>query len=216
MAKPIPIFIADDHPVFTGGLIAILAAEKRFMLCGTAATGTDALAQIRSLRPAIAILDVSMPGMSGLEIARTVRRENLRTKIIILTMFDDGAYLHEALDAGVEGYLLKDSVALEVLKCIAHVADGKRYVSSALTDHLLQPQSPSSDAPEGLLKHLTPTEHKVLTLLAQNKTSAQIAELLYISTRTVQNHRVNIAAKLKLSGFNKLLEFALQNRSLLR
>jgi DNA-binding NarL/FixJ family response regulator len=212
MAKPISIFIADDHPVFTGGLIALLSAEPRFTLSGTANQGSDALAKIRTLQPGIAILDVSMPVMSGLEIARSVQREKLRTKIIILTMFDDGAYLHEALDAGVLGYLLKDSIAVEILKCITHVAEGKRYVSSALTDHVLQQHAPASGTPDDRIKELTPTERKVLKLVSQNKTSAQIADALFISTRTVQNHRVNIAAKLHLSGYNKLLEFALQNK----
>lgn len=214
MAKPISVFLADDHPVFTGGLIALLSSDRRFAFCGTAADGAEALEKIRTLKPAVAVLDVSMPKLSGLEIAQRVKQEKIGTKIIILTMFDDAAYLHEALNAGVLGYLLKDSIAVEILKCIAQVAEGKRFVSAALTDHLLNAGTTDTDAPADLLQELTPTERKIVKLLSLNKTSTQIAESLCISTRTVQNHRVNIAAKLKLTGYNKLLEFALQNKAL--
>ncbi|MCK9409545.1 MAG: response regulator transcription factor [Bacteroidetes bacterium] len=215
MAKTNSIFVADDHPAFSEGLSAIIKSDSRWKICGAASNGEDALTQIRALKPMIAVLDVSMPKVSGLEIARTVKHEKLRTKIIILTMFDDGAYLHEALDAGVLGYLLKDSIATEILKCIEHVSKGKKFISPSLTDLLLQTTS-EPESPMDLFKELTPTEKKILLLLAQNKTSAQIAKALFISTRTVQNHRVNIAAKLNLSGYNKLLEFALQNKSLLK
>ncbi|NUN68760.1 MAG: response regulator transcription factor [Bacteroidetes bacterium] len=209
MAKPITVFLADDHPVFTRGLAGILASDARFTLSGTAANGTEALERIRALRPTVAVLDVSMPGLSGLEIARSVLREGLRTRIIILTMFDDAAYLQEALDAGVMGYLLKDSIAVEILKCLAAVAEGKRFISPALTDHLLRPAEAS---PADRITLLTPTERKVLKLLSQNRTSAEIAERMHVSSRTVQNHRVNIAAKLGLTGYNKLLGFALEHK----
>lgn len=214
MAKQNTIFIADDHPVFTEGLVNIIRTEPDWKICGTASNGADALAQIRTLKPHIAVLDVSMPKLSGLEIARTVKHEKLKTKIIILTMFDDSAYLHEALEAGVLGYLLKDSIAAEIVKCIEHVLDGKRFVSAALTELLLTSSETTAVSPADALKDLTPTEHKVLKLLSQNKTSAQIAKALFVSPRTVQNHRVNIAAKLNLSGYNKLLEYALQNKTL--
>jgi two-component system response regulator NreC len=214
MAKLNTIFIADDHPVFAEGLMNIIRSDRRWSVCGTASNGEDALAQIRQLKPTVAVLDVSMPKRSGLEIARIVQHEKLRTRIIILTMFDDNAYLREALDAGVFGYLLKDSIASEIVKCFEHVLGGKRFISPALTELLLSSPVPVPSSPVDAMKELTPTEHKVLKLLSQNKTSAQIAEALFISPRTVQNHRVNIAAKLKLSGYNKLLEFALQNKSL--
>lgn len=216
MAKLNTIFIADDHPIFTEGLVNIIRTVTAWKICGTASNGADALAQIRTLKPHIAVLDVSMPKVSGLEIARTVQNEKLKTKIIILTMFDDGAYLHEALDAGVLGYLLKDSLAAEIVKCIEHVLSGKRFISPALTELLLNSPDTVPSSPADSLKELTPTERKILKLLSQNKTSNQIAKALFISPRTVQNHRVNIASKLRLSGYNKLLEFALQNRSLLR
>jgi len=216
MAKQNTIFIADDHPVFSEGLMNIIRSDRRWTVCGTASNGEDALEQIRRLKPAAAVLDVSMPKLSGLEIARTVKQEKIKTKIIILTMFDDNAYLQEALEAGVFGYLLKDSIASEIVKCIEHVLDGKRFISPALTELLLRSPHTVPSSPADVLKELTPTEHKVLKLLSQNKTSTQIAETLYISTRTVQNHRVNIAAKLKLSGYNKLLEYAIQNKTLLQ
>ncbi|MFZ4620855.1 MAG: response regulator [Bacteroidota bacterium] len=216
MAKQHTIFIADDHPVFAEGLMNIIRTDPRWSVCGTASNGEDALAQIRRMKPSVAVLDVSMPKRSGLEIARVVRQEKLRTRIIILTMFDDNAYLQEALDAGVFGYLLKDSIASEIVKCIEHVLAGKRFISPALTELLLTSSKTPSASPADALKELTLAEKKVLKLLSQNKTSAQIAEALFVSPRTVQNHRVNIAAKLKLSGYNKLLEFALQNKTLLQ
>ena len=214
MAKQNTIFIADDHPVFAEGLTNIIRSDRRWSVCGTASDGDDALSQIRQLKPAVAVLDVSMPKRSGLEIARIVEHEKLRTRIIILTMFDDNAYLQDALDAGVFGYLLKDSIASEIVKCVEHVLAGKRFISPALTELLLTSSKTAAASPADALKELTPTERKVLKLLSQNKTSNQIAEALFVSPRTVQNHRVNIAAKLKLTGYNKLLEFALQNKTL--
>ena len=155
-----------------------------------------------------------MPVMSGLEIAGKTAAAGVDTHLIILTMYSEEEYLDEALESGVRGYLLKDSTSKDILDCIKCVTAGGFFVSPDLSGYLINNKR---DKKEILKKlgELTPTERQVLKLLSENKTSGQIAEEMFISFRTVQNHRSNIAHKLELAGYNKLFLFALEHKSLL-
>ena len=158
-----------------------------------------------------------MPGLSGLEIASNIFEQNLSTRPIILTMYSDEEYFEEAMENEVHGYLLKNSTDVEIIDCINAVMKGSFFVSKELIDKMItnrKKPKPENDI-VGQLKKLTPAEFQILKLISQNKTSAQIAGELFVSFRTVQNHRNNITHKLGLSGYNKLLLFAIENKNLL-
>jgi len=217
MNNEVRIFLADDHPIFREGLINIIQQEKKFKVCNSAGDGNSALEIIRKEQPDVAVLDISMPGLSGLEIARQISVEGLSTLPVILTMYNEEEYLDEAMELGVRGYLLKDSTTTEIVDCIKSIIQGGFYISNELTSYLIKNKKNKSSKNEVLekLESLTPAERQVLKLLSLNKTSTQIGDELFISSRTVQNHRMNISHKLGLSGHNKLLLFAIEYKSLL-
>lgn len=217
MKNEIKIFLADDHPIFREGLIKIIQMEKGFNVVNTAGDGNSALEIIRNEKPDVAVLDISMPGISGIEIAKVIASEEMSTLPIILTMYNDEEYLDEAMENGVRGYLLKDATTTEIIDCIKTIINGGFYISPELTDYLIKNKKNKSPKNEILakLETLTPTERQILKLLSQNKTSNQIADEMFISFRTVQNHRSNIAHKIGLSGHNKLLLFSIEHRSIL-
>ena len=215
--KLMKIFIADDHPIFRQGLLKIMEGDPELEIVGESGDGEEALQLIRSLSPDIAVLDISMPGLSGLEIVSEVQKESLKVEFIILTMFDEEEYFDEAMDYGVKGYLLKENAASDLLSCLKSVAQGKYYVSPNISEYLInrnvRVKELSKNTPA--LSGLTQMEKRVLKLIADNKTSKEIAAELFISYRTVQNHRTNICNKLDFKGHHKLLLFALENKSLL-
>lgn len=214
---PTTVLLADDHPVFRRGLRMVIASDPQFNVLDEAADGVLALARIRELRPDVALLDINMPQQSGIEVARTLQREQLNTRVVFLTMHRDEATFNAALDLGASGYLLKESAVEEIVSCLKAVAVGEKFVSPQLSTFLLnrgsrvrslQEQKPS-------LADLTPAELRVLKLIAEQKTTREIAELLFISPRTVERHRENICTKLELRGSNALLKFALENKQVI-
>lgn len=211
------ILIADDHPIFREGLAKIIERDKSFALVGQAGDGAEALKLITELRPDLAVLDMSMPAMDGLEVARCVHQEALPTELIFLTMYKDPKYFNAALDLGVRGYIIKDSVASEFLSCLKAVAEGQYYISPVISHLLIERnrKAKSLDDSVPIRERLTPAELIVLKLVGENKTSKEIAEKLFVSIRTVENHRTHICQKLGIKGHNKLLQFALENKAAL-
>jgi DNA-binding NarL/FixJ family response regulator len=214
--KYVKIIVADDHPLFRSGLINIIKENPDYKIIGETAYGAEALELIRYNKPEIAILDINMPYMSGLEVTKAVNKEKLPTKVIILTMYKDEDYFNEAINLDVSAYILKDCATNEILKCIEEVLSGEYYFSPGVLNYLVnrkkRQRTLKSENPG--LKNLTTAEKQVLEKVAENKTSREIAEELFISIRTVQNHRNNICSKLNLKGYNKLLQFAIYNRNL--
>lgn len=211
------VLIADDHPIFRQGLVAVLRETEEFELVGEAEDGRKALELLESLRPDVAVIDIGMPMMDGLQVIRSAGERCLESAFVVLTMYKDEEYLREALSLGVKGFLLKESASSELLHCLRSVLSGKRFVSSEYSDFLLS-RSSASDAegrPVNQIALLSPTEHRILRMLAENKTSREIADELHISFRTVNNHRAHICEKLHLEGHNRLLQFAIEHRSLL-
>lgn len=214
MSNAITLIIADDHPLFRAGLREVIVVDPSLRVVGEAGDGEAALLLIRKHAPTMAILDIDMPKMGGLAVARTLQKEKSEVDVIFLTMYKEEDLFNEAMDVGARGYVLKDSAVNEILNSLHAVADGKYYVSPALSDHLIK----RSARAEKLLRHtpsledLTPAELRILKLVAANKTSKEIADLLSISYKTVENHRTNIAAKLHLRGSHSLLKFALENK----
>jgi len=215
MRDRIEIVIADDHPLFRSGLRHAVEKEEGFVVVAEAGDGKAALDRIREHQPSVVVLDLDMPVMNGLDAAKQIQREKLPVAIIILTMHDDEEMFNEAMDIGVLGYVLKDSASMDIVRGIAAVARGDYFVSPAMSAVALKKRQAGhvmTDARAGLFS-LTPTERRVLKLVGENKTSSEIAELLGISPRTVDNHRTNICAKVGVSGNNALLRYALTHRA---
>jgi DNA-binding NarL/FixJ family response regulator len=215
MKLPIKILIADDHPIFRKGLCEVIAEDSGLHVIRETGDGAEALRLIQELRPAVAILDIHMPKLSGLQVIRSLWEKQSPVKIILLTMHEDEDLFNEAMNLGVGAYVLKENAAAELLKAVRCVAEGKTFVSSTLADLLLRrgQQSATLRQEKVGLELLTPTESRILKLVAEDKTTKEIAESLGISTRTVDTHRQNISHKLNLSGSHSLLKFAYDNKS---
>jgi DNA-binding NarL/FixJ family response regulator len=209
------IVIADDHPVFLQGLRQIIELEPGLEVVGEAGDGNSALETIKSYRPGIVILDIEMPRLDGLAVARLLRDQRVPLEIILLTVHREESLLSHALELGVKGYVLKDSAVTDIVSCISAVSRGEYYTSPALTTYLVN-RSRIAERPRGSrpgLLDLTPTERHVLRLIADYKTSREIAEDLGISRRTVETHRTNICQKLEIHGSHALMKFALEHKT---
>lgn len=214
------ILIVDDHPIFRRGLREVIEEQQQYRVVGEASDGNAAMAMAGRLRPDIVFLDLSMPGVDGLEVAEHLRKSQPDCRVVIITMYTEEALVDRALNLGAQGYLLKDDAYSEVHRCLELVQQGERYLSPSIGSARTQ-QRPAAfdsvdDANDGaLLERLTPTQREVLKHLASYRTSKEIARMMQLSHRTVQNHRSNIAEALDLHGRNKLLEFAVRVRDLL-
>ena len=212
MADQIRILLADDHPVVRKGLRMAIEEDEGLSVVGEAADGEAALALIVELLPQIAVLDIDMPKLDGFAVAREIAARHLPVATIFLTLHTGEDPFRAAMELRAKGYILKDSAMLEIVTSIRAVAAGQPYLSSALTARLLQP--PAASAPnDALASRLTPTERRIVQLIAADKSSKEIGEELSIHYRTIENHRTNICRKLGLEGANALLRFALQNKN---
>ena len=209
------ILIVDDHPLFRAGLRQVITDAPEFELVGEAGNGEDAMALILQRKPDVAVLDLKLPGLTGLEIARKLQAMRSPVRVIMLTMHNEEEILNRALDDGVVGFVLKENAVEEIVKAIEAVASGEHYFSPSVSGHLVRrrhrAESLAKEKPG--LDDLTKAELRVLKLIAQKKTSREIGAELFISPRTVEAHRANICAKLDLHGSHSLLQFALENRS---
>jgi DNA-binding NarL/FixJ family response regulator len=213
MAERIRVVIADDHPVVRRGLRGILEESDALEVVGEAADGEAALELIERLVPHVAVLDVDMPKRDGFGVAREVIRRKLSTKLIFMTLHNDGELFRAATELGVHGYLLKDSAMLEIVAGVSAVAAGRPYFSSEVTMRMLQAREPAEPRVEDVTSRLTPSERRIMQLIAEGQSSKEIGAALQIHYRTVENHRTNICRKLGLEGANALVRFALQNKS---
>ena len=206
------ILIADDHPIFLSGLRDTLVQAGHSVIAAHT-NGANALVGIRERQPDIAVLDISMPGMTGLEVLQALGK-GTSTRIILLTMHRDPGMYQKAVDLGARGYLLKEFAVEELSRCIEVVRSGQRYFSEALSQRFSYATT-SNIPPE--LASLSPKELKILKMIAESRTSAQIAGDLFLSEKTVENIRSSIAKKLNLpqAQSRSLMAWALSNREML-
>ena len=195
------IIVADDHPVTLTG-ISLFVASLGYKVISQYTNGIAALNNVLALQPDYAILDISMPGMTGLEVLETIRTRNKTQKIILYTMYHDTALFEKAKSLGVNGYVLKDFALEELKDCLEQLHYKKQWFSPRLHDSLLAGEVTTDDEK---LATLSNAERKIISLIAQSKTSRQIAEQLFISEKTVDNHRSNIIKKLGLRGGSNAL-----------
>ncbi len=211
----ISIVIADDHPIVRKGLRQVIEEEPDLRVIAEADNGEAGLASIRKLMPAVAVLDLDMPKLDGFAVAKEIRDHKLPVAVLFLTIHSEVDLLHKAMDLGAKGYILKESALLEIVTCIRSVAAGRPFISPSMTPALLNRRMRAQDLerakPE--LRDLTPSEHRILCMVAEGKSSKEIAAELHIHYRTVETHRASICYKLDLSGPNTLLRFALEHKS---
>jgi DNA-binding NarL/FixJ family response regulator len=211
----ITIIIADDHPIVRKGLRETIEEESNFMVLAEVDNGQKAIEAIEKFSPKVTILDVDMPIMNGFEVARAIREKGFATEIIFLTMHRDEDLFNEAIDLGAKGFVLKDSALTDIIECIKTVAASGHFASHALTSFLINRSRRAIGLSEKQpsINDLTLTERRVLRLIAENLSTREIGEQLFISPRTVEKHRENICQKLALQGSHSLLKFALQHKS---
>lgn len=214
--KQLRILIADDHPIFREGLKKIIERDLELQVVGEAENGEIAIARILELRPDVAVLDVNMPIKDGFAVLKAIRQAKVESKAIFLTMHNTEALFHSAFQEGASGYLLKDGAIAEIVAGIRTVAAGRNFISPELSTYALNRSMGRATAGRDgtdFGAELSPTERRVLQLIAQEKTSREIAAALFISVRTVEHHRAHICEKLDLHGFNALVKFALAHKA---
>jgi two-component system response regulator DegU len=210
-SEKIRIVIADDHPLLLAGLSNLINEQVDLELLHAATNGKEALEKVMQLKPDVVILDIEMPEMNGIDVADELLEWNKDAKIIILTFLKDQAIFNKAMEMGVLGFLLKENALGELLNAIRGVKDGIPYLSPSLSKYMLDWKNRNSS--ENPINKLTKQEVMVLKLISQKKTSREIAEMLFVSPKTIENHRSNISKKLNLDGnHNSLRDWVFENQ----
>ena len=211
MAK-IRILLADDHAVLRAGLKLLLSAQPDIEVVGEAADGGEAMAKARALRPDVILMDLTMPGIGGLEATGRIKDESPGIKVLVLTMHDDPSYLRQLLTAGASGYVVKKSADADLLSAIRAAHRGEVFLDSSLAgglvDELIRPRGPGR--PRDTYEMLSDREREVLNWVARGHTNQEIAEKLFLSVKTIETYRVRLAEKLGLRGRAELVRFAME------
>lgn len=205
------VVIADDHAIVRQGLRALIEAEKDFQLVGEAEDGAQAVRLVESLKPNVLIVDLMMPILNGLEVAKQTKEISPLTRIVVLSMYSDEAYVLEALRKGATGYVLKDAQATDLKKALQAVAGGHHYLSPPLSERAIEVYAQKAgSATLDLFEILTKREREVLQLAAEGRSQNEIATRLTISPRTAETHRANLMRKLGLQNQTDLVRFAIR------
>lgn len=209
--EPYRVVLADDHLLFREGMKRVIAEIPGVEVIGEASDGLELLDLLKTSSPDLAILDISMPNLRGIEAAREIKTLHPNTKVLVLTMHKSKEYLYHSISAGARGYLLKEDSDVELLSAIETIRGGGVYVTRSLAGELAEDLSQIySGKGEPLRQPLTTREREVLKLIAEGKSNNEIAKLLYISVRTVENHRANIMRKLKARKPADLVRYAIE------
>lgn len=209
------ILIADDHPIFLKGLKEVIEMEAGFRVVEQAVNGHEAVLALQRCQPDVVVLDIDMPRLNGLEAAEKMLALQPQLPILLLTMHKERAPFMKALEIGVCGYVLKENAVTDVVNAIHAVVQGGNYISPDMSAFLLRkPVKAARPALADAVATLTPAERQILQMVAAYKSSKEIAEELFISEKTVFNHRMNISRKLNLTGKNSLLRFAIEHQVL--
>jgi len=209
----INVFIADDHTIVRDGLRFILEAEPDIEVVGDAADGRQAVRWLKKLCPDVVVMDIAMPKLNGIEATRQIRESCPSTQVIILSVYSTTEHIVRSLEAGAKGYLLKESAGQDVVKAVREVHAGRRYFCQGISekmvgDYISQRQKAHIMSP---LEKLSSREREILQLVVEGKTSAQIAEILYLSPKTVETYRSRLMQKLHIHDVPGLVKFAIQH-----
>ncbi len=210
---PVRILVADDHQVVRTGLRTLLESKTGWQVCAEAANGREAVEKAGQLKPDVAVLDIGMPLLNGVEATRQIRKLSPQTEILILTMHDSELLIQEVLAAGTHGYILKDDADRNLVAAVDALRRHKPYLSSRVSESVSSPAggdsttfSPSSR------NRLTPREREVLQLLAEGNSNKEVAAILEISVKTAETHRANIMLKLDFHSVTELVRYAVRNK----
>lgn len=209
----ITVFLADDHGVVRDGLRSILEAQPDLSVVGTAGDGRLAVHQVQQLRPDVVVMDIAMPALNGIEATQRIRDTCPDTEVVILSVHATTEHIYRALEAGARGYLLKESAGQEVVDAVRAAHAGRRFLSQQITENVIdgylrQRQDVPARSP---LERLSPREREILQLVMEGKSSAEIAETLYLSPKTVETYRSRLMQKLGVGDLPGLVKFAIQN-----
>ena len=202
------LVVADDHRVVRQGLCALLKTEPDFRVVGEAADGIEALRLVERLRPNVLVLDLVMPGLGGLDTAKQTAKASPGTRIVVLSMHSNEAYVVEALRAGAAAYVLKESGADELIRAVREAAAGRRFLSPAISQNALNAYRHKASPSNDLYDTMTVREREVFHLTAEGHSGGAVAERLFISPRTVESHRANLMRKLGLRNHKELIRYA--------
>ena len=213
MTSKIRILLADDHTLLRNGISAILEDEADIIVVGEADNGREAVRLADQLKPNIVLIDIAMPLLNGLEATRQIKHEHPGISVLVLTMYDNEEYFRKMLEVGASGYIIKRAAATELVSAIRAVYNGEAVLSPAITrllleDYLNRDTNNEKDDPNALSSR----EREVLQLIAEGKTSREIAEILNLSVKTVQSHRTNLMQKLDLHDRGDLIKYAIQKK----
>ena len=211
----ISIVLADDHPVVRRGLQSLLESEPDLCVKGEAGDGLETVRLAESLHPDVLVLDLMMPGLTGLQVLRIVRQRSPQTRVVVLSMHSNNAFIAEALKNGATGYVLKGCTEENLLRAVREAAAGRRFLSPPVTEIAIDAYIEQTTAgPFDPHETLTTREREVLQLVAEGKTSSDIAARLHLSQRTVENHRAHLMQKLGLENQSELVRYALRRGTL--
>ena len=213
MTSKIRILLADDHTLLRNGISAILEDEPDMVVVGEADNGREAVRLADQLKPNVVLIDIAMPLLNGLEATRQIKHEHPEISVLVLTMYDNEEYFRKMLEVGASGYIIKRAAATELVSAIRAVYNGEAVLSPAITrllleDYLNHDSHTEKDDPSALSSR----EREVLQLIAEGKTSREIAEILNLSVKTVQSHRTNLMQKLDLHDRGDLIKYAIQKK----
>jgi DNA-binding NarL/FixJ family response regulator len=211
--KRLRILIADDHALVRRGARAVLHSKRGWKVVGEAANGLEAVEKAKELKPDVALVDIGMPEMDGVEVVRQIRQQLPDTKVLVLTMHDSDQMVRRTLEAGASGYLLKSDLTDSLTKAVKAVAEGKRFLAPKVSEIVLDAflKTRSQDQPGGKpLAETTPRETEIIRLLAEGKSNKEIAALLHITVRTVETHRTRIMIKLGIHSLAELIHYAMR------
>jgi DNA-binding NarL/FixJ family response regulator len=206
-SSKIRVFLVDDHPIVRRGFQLLLAMEPNLMVCGEADSGPEALQKILTLKPDVAIVDLSLKGSSGLELMKQLRSQDSTVKLLVFTMRDEAIYAERALRAGADGYITKEEGADKAIQAIRMLMEGKRYLSDKVAEKMVVSLTGSVGGMGGV-NSLTDRELEVMALLADGLGSREIAERLNLSIKTIESHREHMKTKLGLKRATELVSYA--------
>ena len=208
----IRVLIAEDHLMVRAGIRALLEKAGDIHILGEASNGQEAVDMTREHKPDVLVMDIMMPRLNGIQAAENIRDLHLPTYILLLSMYADPGFVHQALQCGVKGYVLKSSVSDELLWAVRAVANGQTFLSSPISEIVVESaiHSHTAGAENDPLSNLSPREKEILQLIAEEHTSAEIAELLFISEKTVEKHRARLMEKLNVRNLAGLVRAAVK------
>src|SRR6202171_3158657 len=213
--KPLRILIADDHDLLRRGVRALLESHAGWEICGEATTGREAITKTEELKPDIVILDISMPDLNGVEAAKRIRKASTNTEVLILSMHYSDQLIREIVDAGVRGYIVKSDSDRDLIIAVETLAKHRPFFTPLATEVILSNLNtggPVTKIPESIRDRLTSREREIVQLLAEGKSSKEVASSLNVSVKTAETHRANIMRKLQLHTVTELVRYAVRNQ----